>query len=548
MHRLLFLLLLSISTAAAARPTITIVCVIDQLAQHLLDRHKPFLRGGIKKLLDNGRVYTHAYHPNAQPATATGHASLSTGTTASVHGIIANEWYTPDGCKMKACDEACPNKYGVFSPTGTYAKGKSADSLKAPTLSESCIRNKEPYTALSISLKSRAAIPTAGKYGTPIWFDSKAGLFTSSTAFGPRLPVWARAMNHHLKQTLHKQHHTQWPASYPPNHAAYQHVAHSDYRFTGYPYSLIDKPRPLRSGRKPYFLFEQTPQSNKALLTLAELALKNERSRKPDMPIVLWLSLSTLDYVGHYYGPRSKETIDMLYHIDEQLGTFITEIESEYGAENCLWALTADHGILPIPEYLHAEGRTNAQRLDANELVADLNRAIYQTFEVKNLIRALLASNLYIDHSKFDLLAAKTQDNITLFIKNYLEGMHGIKHAWCKRDFVGPWAISQPSAFAKDDRSIRFATQYYNGRSGDFVVQVEPYSYLTEFPKGTSHDSPYDYDVRVPLILYSPGNARIAPGRISTETSINRLPTTLASLLEVERPTHAPLQLLPGIN
>lgn len=547
MHRLLCLLLLSISTAAAARPTVTVVCVIDQLAQHLLDRHKPFLRGGIKKLLDNGLVYNHTYHPNAQPATATGHAGLSTGTSAYQHGIIANEWYTPDGCRMKACDEACPDKYGVFSPTGTYAKGKSADSMKAPTLSESCIRNKEPYTAMSISLKSRAAIPTAGKYGTPVWFDSKAGLFTSSTAFGPRLPVWARAMNHHLKQTLHKQHHTQWHASYPPNHSAYQHVAHSDYRFTGYPYSLIDKPRPLRSGRKPYFLFEQTPQSNKALLTLAELALKNERSRKPDMPIVLWLSLSTLDYVGHYYGPRSKETIDMLYHIDEQLGTFITEIESDYGAENCLWALTADHGILPIPEYLRTEGRASAQRLDASELIADLNRAIYQNFEVKNMIRALLASNMYLDHSKWNLLTAKTQENITLFIKNYLHGMHGIKRVWDSYQMSLEMRARMP-VNGSIDREQWFDNQYYHGRSGDFIIQVEPYSYLTHFPKGTSHDSPYDYDVRVPLILYSPGNPKITPGIITTETSILHLPTTLAHLLEVQRPALAPTQLLPGIS
>ena len=39
---------------------------------------------------------------------------------------------------------------------------------------------------------------------------------------------------------------------------------------------------------------------------------------------------------------------------------------------------------------------------------------------------------------------------------------------------------------------------------------VEKHTYLTSFESGTSHDSPYDYDVRVPLILYGP--SRITPG------------------------------------
>jgi len=35
--------------------------------------------------------------------------------------------------------------------------------------------------------------------------------------------------------------------------------------------------------------------------------------------MLLWLSLSTLDLVGHFYGPDSMEAIDTLYHVDRQI-------------------------------------------------------------------------------------------------------------------------------------------------------------------------------------------------------------------------------------
>ena len=90
----------------------------------------------------------------------------------------------------------------------------------------------------------------------------------------------------------------------------------------------------------------------------------------------------------------------MLYHIDRQLKSFINAIETEFGAENCLWALTADHGSMPIPERLQAQGRLKAQRLDSTALQKDLNRALYQKYNVKNLITTILGSHIYLHPGK----------------------------------------------------------------------------------------------------------------------------------------------------
>ena len=69
---------------------------------------------------------------------------------------------------------------------------------------------------------------------------------------------------------------------------------------------------------------------------------------------------------------------------------------------------------------------------------------------------------------------------------------------------------------------------YYAGRSGDFVVSPLP-NFLAR-ATGTTHGTPYDYDVRVPVVLFG---SRIKPGQYDQVTSPADIAPTLASLTRV---------------
>src|SRR5436190_18908623 len=107
---------------------VTIVLVVDQFAYSALQKYRSYLNGGLKKLIAHGTCYKNAFYPHGMPATATGHAGLSTGTYAQDHGIVSNSWINESGAIVPANYDT-PENAAVFSPTGFYDTGSSSKLL-----------------------------------------------------------------------------------------------------------------------------------------------------------------------------------------------------------------------------------------------------------------------------------------------------------------------------------------------------------------------------------------------------------------------------------
>jgi len=518
------------STHARARtaPKLTVVCIIDQWPMHICSKELTYLNGGIKHLVDKGTFYTHMYYPHARPTTATGHTALATGTYAMHHGVVANSWYNEKNVLVNAGDDA------------TF--GTSSNHIMCSTLAEEA--RAQGFMNIAISLKDRAAISMIGKGGPAFWFDDTKGEIVSSPAYTKTLPPYAVVYNRFLQDTLHKQTDTEWEQQYDDESGAYSFTFKHDYRYTGHPFPLINRKHKMPStpSKKRYELWQKTPAANKMLLRFAVLAIRNHFKQTPNTPLILWLSLSSLDLVGHFYGPNSKEAIDMLYHIDHQLETFISQVEKTVGEELCLWALTSDHGIMPIPELLKERGIHQARRIDSDKLLATLNKKIYRRFGVKRVLKHFNIPYFYLDHDKKTALKKKNlYKTILTFIKNELRAITGIIQVWDHEEIE---TKDFEKLYGLHARETWYQKQFYPGRSGEIICQVAPYTYLTNYKGGTSHISPYDYDVRVPLMLRWPGHTPLLT--IDTRTNMLQFTGTLARMLQIPAPEEALRTPLPG--
>src|SRR6202008_62023 len=70
----------------------------------------------------------------------------------------------------------------------------------------------------------------------------------------------------------------------------------------------------------------------------------------------LAIAYSPLDYAGHAFGPRSWEVQDVLKGLDDDLNDLFMHLDKEVGRGNPVVALSADHGVVPIPEDMQSTG------------------------------------------------------------------------------------------------------------------------------------------------------------------------------------------------
>lgn len=516
-----------------------IVFIVDQWAHSALKKAEPYLTGGIRTFLDKGILYDEAHFPYARTSTGPGHATLNTGTLPNIHGINANYWYDENDKKV-ACDHDTSESAAIFSPHGFIKNGKSAHMLNVDGISDQVILASQPNAqnfVAALSLKSRAAVFCAGKLGKAVWFDAKNDAkFTSGKTYYDILPSWITQFNKRLKN-LTKFY---WKLRYPIASNAYSFTK-NNYSFSRLP-TLIHKtatPKFFQQDKHkkhpPYDIFTYNPQSNKILLDLAQEYLKDVLTQDPKK-ILLWISLSSLDKVGHVFGPDSLEYIDTLYHVDHYLKGFMQHVQKMVPAHKLVFALTADHGSTPIIEYLPKEHAQFAQRILTKPLEKKINNALQKKYGIEQCIQEIDIPSIFLSKKNLASIDAQKKDAIIHDIKKLLLAEPGIKRVWTHKELA-------ETPYSTHDFVNYYKDQLVSERSGALIYQTYPYTYVTGDPLGTGHVSCYDYTTHVPLFIYQPGIT--VQKTIKKRVSMAQFAPTLAQKLSVPKPSACLVDPLP---
>jgi len=112
-----------------------VVLVVDQMRADYIEKFRAQWTGGLKRLVAEGAWFRDAAYPYAATETCVGHATISTGSFPSVHGMISNEWWDREAQKHVTCtaDSRVKNiGYGGVSVTG----GDSAAKLLVPAFAD----------------------------------------------------------------------------------------------------------------------------------------------------------------------------------------------------------------------------------------------------------------------------------------------------------------------------------------------------------------------------------------------------------------------------
>ena len=480
-----------------ARPKLVVLLVVDQMRGDYVDKFRGQWTGGLKRLLNAGAWFRTAAYPYAATETCVGHSTISTGSFPASHGMVANAWWDREQQKMTTCT-ADPNAKNSAYAGGTTKGGDSAWRMQIPSFAEELkFQTGGATRVVTFSIKARSAITMAGHKGdAATWMDSNGTLVTSS-AYGTMPFVDDFAKKNPVSQDYGKT----WSLSLPQNAYLYDESAAGARILDGwapaFPHPLRGKEGSASPDEAFYEQWATSPFADTYLTKLAEAAVDSLGLGKSGATDFLGVSYSSVDYVGHAFGPRSWEIQDILVRLDKDLGELFTFLDKRVGIGNYLVALSADHGVAPIPTDMQKTG------VDAGILVLpELQDRIEKALEPFNYTRPVVArisgNEVYFSEGIYGRLKADPPaikavlDTITS-----TPGVAAVYRAEELNNGTTPISLTRRAA----------VLSYFAGRSGDLFVLQKPY-WLTDSSaegakrySGTGHGTPYYYDQHVPVFF-----------------------------------------------
>lgn len=472
-----------------APPKLVLAIVVDQFRYDYLTRFRSDFTGGLKRLLEQGAVFTNANYDASPTVTAVGHSTFLTGSMPAISGIIANTWF--DRIEGKAVSSVSDDKTRLLGANGS---GSSPARLLVSTIGDELKISGKGGKVIGISLKDRSAILPSGHMADgAYWFDGQSGNFVSSTYYFSELPGWVQEFN----------------AGRPAD------------KYAGQDWLGHKMPS---AGPQLYAAVDASPFGDELLQALALRALSAENLGTGTKTDLLTVSYSSVDYVGHRDGPESPEIHDMVKRVDKLIGGLIDAAEARAGRGRVLVAFTADHGATPVPEVNQKRGMPGG-RIVWNTYRAAVEKALNEKFGPGQWISFSADGVIYfrpdpIPGKKLDMAEVQRVAADTIRVQPH------IARVYTK-------AQLEAGALGRDPVDMRVRNGFNAARAADIFTVTEPYYIFNA--TGTTHGSPYGYDTHVPVIFLGPA-AQIRAGNYPGTVGVEDIAPTLATLLGIETP------------
>ncbi len=505
---------------AQEQPKLVVGIVVDQMRYDYIYRFwNAFEENGFKRLVNEGHFFRNAQFGYVPTYTGPGHASIFTGTTPAVHGIIANNWYDKnsgtyiycagDGDMHTVCN--CEQKnVDVLSADGKM----SPHHMLTTTFSDELKLFKKESKVFGISLKDRGAILPAGHAADGAYWMSSEGKWITSSFYMENLPDYIQKINgNNTAQNYLKG---EWKVD-----GVFSHDLDTLY---------------AKGGAKS---IKSTPFGNSILNDLAIEILKKEKLGQGKSTDILTLSFSSTDYIGHQFGPHAAEIKDTYIRLDKDLEKLLKVIDDKVGFENVVVFLTADHGVVSEPHqlfernipagYFEPQPMKDALKEHLSRvleetpvyLAADQEEALMNPYWIKNISN----NQVFLNH---ELIA---NHNLKLEEVQKICSEFLLQYEWIKNTYTA-------TQLHENEYSDSFHSLIQKGfnqkRSGDVIYTLQT-GWLSKYWEegGTTHGSSYSYDTHVPLIFWG-GN--IPQGKTDRLIHIRDIAPTINTLLGISFP------------
>lgn len=484
----------------AARPALLVFITVDQLREDYLDRWRSQFTGGLKRLVEGGAFFTNAHQDFAITETAPGHASTMSGRFPRSTGITRNVAGVNDR----------------DSPLiGSSDIGASPMRFRGTTLTDWLTAANPATKVLSVSAKDRGAILPIGRSRQQVYWVpfTGPGMITTSTWYADTLPDWVKAFN--ARRIPQMSAGRMWTLLLPDSAYPEPDSVVAESRGVAVVFPHPNSPDTAAASN----LFRAFPWSDDYLADFALEGVERLGMGRGAETDLLAVSFSATDYIGHRYGPDSREIHDQILRLDRAIGRFIDSLYKLRDSTRIIFALTGDHGVTPFPE-------VNSEHASPPPIRVDVAPAVDAAIEVLRRAKAdtnaadLESGALFIERRPgiTPALVNAAADSFVAVARR----TPGVLRADRFRDFAR-------MDLGKDSFARRWVHMFPPDMPVEATVTLVPGNYWARYPVAL-HGTPSDFDTHVPIIFYG---APFRAGRDSSFVRTADIAPTLAQVLGV---------------
>jgi predicted AlkP superfamily pyrophosphatase or phosphodiesterase len=572
----------AVAAQAAPPPKLVVVIVIDQMRYDYVEKFEPwYVDGGFRRFLRGGATFTNARYPYGVMYTAAGHATIGAGRVPAETGIVGNMWLERNGKPFDLAmwdwyyDDSPPYRlpgsapapktvpadawiratttgnprYAAYDGDVRVTAGRSSGMspsmiLTSDGLGDAAKKANPQSRVIGLALKDRTGILLAGRSAdVSYWFDSSVPGFLSSSWYHPDPAAFEfnRAVEGYFPASK------AWTISglIPP--ADLERVTFDPPE--AWPLKLERYNTTFPHKAISYSGLFATPIGNDMLADFAKHVIITSNLGGGSAPDLLFMSFSPSDYVGHYYGPDSREVAENMVRLDRTLASFFDMLDRRLGRDYTV-VVSSDHGIQRNPLVAKlVDPQADTGRVELSNAAADAKTVAelpVARLELERRIAKRLglpfSTNTPIEHSlvfffeepgfylNWKRIAAlhigreralnTVRDSVLSMKKEY-----GFDRVWTISQFDRPVSAVASDTERLMRRSIRA------DRSPDIIIALRP-GWMWGFGTNeTKHGQPVEADRHVPMMFWGQG---IKAGRYDADASPVDIARSLGALLGIE--------------
>ena len=509
------------------KPRLVVGIVIEQLKYDQLEKFRDRLgESGIKRLINEGTYFKNASFEYMLTQSAPGHATISTGTEPSFHGITSDNWYIP----LKNELIYCTKDINVNPVGGSFESGlHSPINLQASTFSDELeMASNKKAKVFGIGLKESSAILSAGHSADgAYWFDNTTGSWMSSTYFIDSLPGWVNDFNAMKFSDTYLN--SSWSllkavSDYADCVADSNNFEEGFNKVNYFPYDLKKmRSKGIFNARNDFSLLRDTPYGNSLTTSFATRLIQKESLGEDEVTDYLSICYSATDNIGHRFGPSSVEMGDAILRLDEDIKNLLTYLNDSIGKKNILIYFTAAHGISEIPTVLE-NNRIPAGYFKQNQALQLLRSYLNAVYGEGDWVKGYSERQIFLNRTLIED-ARLSLDEVQKKVARFLVQFTGVSAAY-------PYSAFEANDFGNGNLK-KIINNFNPQRSGDVIITLNPGWVEKEGDFVTNHNSPYEYDSHVPLIWYG---WTVNRATVTRKVNMTDIAATLSSLCKIPYP------------